>query len=202
MNSLLPAVSRFCNHEVWLEQCQEVQKQSKRFSSDFQCRLEIPELSCKMFTPVARHRFGLESRPSPRLSQLLKGAVVVTLCQNEAEVKCQMDIYSHISLTEQAGKISLISPAWSVDEIWCSISLDIFSSASLWQRIVPTAPLYDWYFEPRTLSWFASVHVFALLSPLLAVLVNQFQIPSSISCRPPRYVLILAHNKICPPLLV
>ncbi len=42
-----------------------------------------------------------------RLSQLLKGAVVVTLCQNEAEVKCQMDIDSHISLTEQAGKIRL-----------------------------------------------------------------------------------------------
>ena len=39
------------------------------------------------------------------LSQLLKGAVVVTLRQNEAEVKCQMDIDSHISLTEQAGKI-------------------------------------------------------------------------------------------------
>ena len=43
-----------------------------------------------------------------RLSQLLKGAVVVTLCQNEAEVKCQMDIDSHISLTEQAGKIRLV----------------------------------------------------------------------------------------------
>ncbi len=42
-----------------------------------------------------------------RLSQLLKGAVVVTLCQNEAEVKCQLDIDSHISLTEQAGKIRL-----------------------------------------------------------------------------------------------
>ncbi len=42
-----------------------------------------------------------------RLSQLLKGAVVVTLCQNEADVKCQMDIDSSISLTEQAGKIRL-----------------------------------------------------------------------------------------------
>ncbi len=30
----------------------------------------------------------------------------MTLCQNEAEVKCQMDIDSHISLTEQAGKIN------------------------------------------------------------------------------------------------
>ncbi len=42
-----------------------------------------------------------------RLSQLLKGAVVVILWQNEADVKCQMDIDTHISLTEQAGKIRL-----------------------------------------------------------------------------------------------
>ncbi len=41
------------------------------------------------------------------MSQLLKGAVVVTLYQNEADVKCQMDIDSSISLTEQAGKIRL-----------------------------------------------------------------------------------------------
>ena len=64
-----------------------------------------------------------------RLSQLLKGAVVVTLCQNEAEVKCQMDIDCHISLTEQAGKF------------WRSMSMEIFSSASFWRSIVPTAPL-------------------------------------------------------------
>ncbi len=44
------------------------------------------------------------------LSQILKGAVVVTRCQNEADVKCQMDIDSQISLTEQA--ISLIAPAF------------------------------------------------------------------------------------------
>ncbi len=31
----------------------------------------------------------------------------MTLCQNEADVKCQMDIDSSISLTEQAGKIRL-----------------------------------------------------------------------------------------------
>ncbi len=31
----------------------------------------------------------------------------MTLCQNEAQVKCQMDIDSQISLTEQAGKIRL-----------------------------------------------------------------------------------------------
>ncbi len=80
-----------------------------------------------------------------RLSQLLKGAVVVTLCQNEADVKCQMDIDSSTSLTEQAGKIrlSLIFPAWSVDEFWWSISREDFSSASFWQMVVPTAPLYD-----------------------------------------------------------
>ena len=46
------------------------------------------------------------SKHGKRLSQLLKGAVVVTFCQNEAEVKCQMDIDSHISLTEQVIKLS------------------------------------------------------------------------------------------------
>ncbi len=40
-----------------------------------------------------------------RLSQVLKGAVGAILCQNEADVKCQMDIDSSISLTEQAGRI-------------------------------------------------------------------------------------------------
>ena len=42
-----------------------------------------------------------------RFCQVLKGAVVVTLCQNEADVKCQMDIDSSNSLTEQAGEIRL-----------------------------------------------------------------------------------------------
>ena len=44
----------------------------------------------------------------PRNNQSLKGAVVVVLCQNEAEVKCQMDIYQHISLREKAGAMRLI----------------------------------------------------------------------------------------------
>ncbi len=60
-----------------------------------------------------------------RLSQLLKGAVVVTLCQNEKDVKCQMNIDSSISLTEQAGKIRLIFPACSEDEIWGKSPLEI-----------------------------------------------------------------------------
>ncbi len=42
-----------------------------------------------------------------RNNQSLKGAVVVTLCQNDTDVKCQMDIDFHISLTEQAGRIRL-----------------------------------------------------------------------------------------------
>ena len=74
-----------------------------------------------------------------RLSQLLKGAVVVTLCQNEADVKCQMDIDSSISLTEQAGKI----PAWSVDEVGWSIFIGNCTSASFRQRVAPTAPFKD-----------------------------------------------------------
>ena len=39
---------------------------------------------------------------------ILKGAVVVTLCQNEADVNFQMDIDHHISITEQAGNMRLI----------------------------------------------------------------------------------------------
>ncbi len=36
--------------------------------------------------------------------QSLKGAVVVTHCQNEAELKFSMEIDHHTSSTEQAGK--------------------------------------------------------------------------------------------------
>ncbi len=43
-----------------------------------------------------------------RFCQILKGAVVVTLCQNEAEIKIQMDIDHHISPTEKAGAMRLI----------------------------------------------------------------------------------------------
>ncbi len=93
--------------------------------------------------------------PLLRLSQLLEGAVVVTLCQNEAYVKCQMDIDSSISLTEQAGKIrlielthqwysiNLIAPAFSVSEMWWSMSIGHFTFASFWQRITTTAPFND-----------------------------------------------------------
>ncbi len=43
----------------------------------------------------------------PRFSQVLKGAVGATLCQNEAELKFSMEIDHHISSTEQARKIRL-----------------------------------------------------------------------------------------------
>ena len=43
-----------------------------------------------------------------RNNQSMKGAVVVTFSQNEEDVIFQMDIDSHISLAEQAGKISLV----------------------------------------------------------------------------------------------
>ncbi len=33
---------------------------------------------------------------------------------------------------------------WSVDDIWWWISLEIFSSASLWQRVVPAARFNNW----------------------------------------------------------
>ena len=44
------------------------------------------------------------------LSQILKGAVVVTLSQNEADVKFQMDIDQQISPTKQAGLVGHGSP--------------------------------------------------------------------------------------------
>ena len=47
-------------------------------------------------------------------NQSLKAAVLVTLCQNEADVKFQMDIDSHISFTEQAGKIRKSDFDWHV----------------------------------------------------------------------------------------
>ncbi len=75
-----------------------------------------------------------------RNNQSLKGAVVVTLCQNEADVKCQMDIDSHISLTEQAGKIRLTE--LSISEL--EISIGNYTSASFWQRVAPTAPFNTW----------------------------------------------------------
>ncbi len=62
-----------------------------------------------------------------RNNQSLKGAVVVALCQNEAEVKCQMDIYQYIS----------------PDEIWWSISIGNFTSASFWQRVTTSAPFLN-----------------------------------------------------------
>ncbi len=39
-----------------------------------------------------------------RLSQVLKGAVGTTLCQNEAELIFQMEIDHQISTTDKAGQ--------------------------------------------------------------------------------------------------
>ena len=100
-----------------------------------------------------------------RNNQSLKGAFVVTLCQNETDVKCQMDIDSHISLTEQAGKIRLteLTHLWHLLSIslmskfsqsdfpclFCGwdmveISLGNYTSASFWQRVAPTASFNTW----------------------------------------------------------
>ncbi len=65
---------------------------------------------------------------TPHNNQSLKGAVVVTLCQKEAEVKCQMDIYQYIFC------------GWDLVEI----SIGNYTSASFWQRIAPTAPFNTW----------------------------------------------------------
>ncbi len=61
--------------------------------------------------------------------------------------------FQQISPTEQAGKIRLIFPAWSVDEIWWSLSMENFSSALFWQRVVPTAFFKDWYFRIQLVRW-------------------------------------------------
>ena len=62
-----------------------------------------------------------------RFCQVLKGAVGTTLCQNEAEVKFQLEIDHQISPTEKVGAmrliVSLIFPACSVSEIWESMSM-------------------------------------------------------------------------------
>ncbi len=52
-------------------------------------------------------------------------------------------------LMHRTGRGHLIFPAWSVDDIWCSISMENFSSASFWQRIVPTAPFNKWQKHSR-----------------------------------------------------
>ena len=51
-----------------------------------------------------KNQSTVKSKEILHLSQLLKGAVVVTHCQNEAELKFSMEIDHQISLTEQQGK--------------------------------------------------------------------------------------------------
>ncbi len=82
-----------------------------------------------------------------RNNQSLKGAVIVTLCQKEADVKFQMDIESHVSLTEQAGKIRLMRkfsqsdfPCLFCGWDWWSMSIWNFTCASFWKRVTTTAP--------------------------------------------------------------
>ena len=60
-----------------------------------------------------------------RNNQSLKGAVVVTHCQNEAELKFSMEIDHHTSSTEKSVGYVLISPACSVDEILRKFPLEI-----------------------------------------------------------------------------
>ncbi len=62
-----------------------------RFSSDFQCRLGISDLSYRMFTLTARLRLGSESEPSPEPSQ------------------CEIPQYAS---TTKGKKAHLLSSAW------------------------------------------------------------------------------------------
>ncbi len=87
---------------------------------------------------------------SLHICQVLKGAVVVTLCQNEAEVKCHMEI--------------------TTSHPWESISIWNFTSASFWQRFTTTAPFKDWLLRKYTignLEWNKhNVHQYAYIVTL------------------------------------
>ena len=56
-------------------------------------------------------------------SQVLKGAVGTTLCQNEAELKFSMENDHQTSSTDQAVKVSLIFPANFLWKFPCGILL-------------------------------------------------------------------------------
>ncbi len=100
----------------------------------------------------------------------------MTLCQNEADIKCQMDIDSSISLTEQAGKIKLFSQSdfpclfwgWNLGEI----SIGNYTSASFRQRVAPTAPFKDWYFRMK------NQHI----SHLIGCILNHREICEQLEC--------------------
>ena len=88
--------------------------------------------------------------------QSLKGAVVMTLCQNEADVKCQMDIDFQISLTELA--------LFSLQKWPVLGALSHLTSASLWQRVASTAPFNTWQkrLHMKAFLFFAGIYVFIL----------------------------------------
>ncbi len=89
---------------------------------------------------------GNGMRIGNHFSQVLKGAVGASLCQNEADVKIHMEIDHHISSTDQAGKIL----ACSVSEIWESMTIWHFISASFWNMVTTTAPFKDWLLQTST----------------------------------------------------
>ncbi len=62
------------------------------------------------------------------------------LCQNEAEVKFQMDIDQNISPTEKAGAMRLIGLATLGEKIPIEIHYCSFTSETFWQRVTQTAP--------------------------------------------------------------
>ncbi len=109
---------------VWVEACLKIKTAlfpKKTFARH--CRFHACTLcaSCWFINKLWAIYF------SNRNNQSLKGATVVTHCQNEAEVKFQMDIDQQIRLTITNAKL-----------IWnCT-------SASFWQRVTTTAPFNIW----------------------------------------------------------
>ena len=79
-----------------------------------------------------------------------------------------------------------------------SISLEIFSSASFWRRVVPTAPFKEWYFRNllKTFDIFLTVHPFkTTLFSKRSAHESHPNFLKSLGHRPrPRVILILSNG--------
>ncbi len=128
-----------CAAPVWTAHYSYFTKQACRYA----------ELSGESVTVVIARFFGilcffykLGKTCENRKYQSLRGAVVVTHCRKEAELKFSMEIDHHTSSTEQAGKIRL--PLFFCEWDLVEISMWNSTSASFWQRVAPTAPFNTW----------------------------------------------------------
>ncbi len=124
------------------------------------CELYMGMLVCQPATSLSAGKFYFEVG----LSQILKGAVVVALCHNEAEVKFRYNV-KQISLT-----------TCSVSEIWESMSIWHFTSASFWQSSTTTAPFKDWLLRLLSSIFYLCISCLSMLrvnTPSLHHLIDQ-----------------------------